>query len=428
MAGQRPEFLTDLIYNSNPNIDKSATIPFDLLESTFKNLILKFTTILFTKLNYLEIFASPVTVPPYTAHNHLQLCLNLAHLHLFLSNNYQSIDYQKFAEDLKLRPKRFKIESFTQTTDLQQKYLTIQSDARFNIKLLFNVPKTLFLERFCIPSLKNSLDHFNSWFETYFPPYSRQFSSNIDKEKVRTSLRIQFRQHFILQLSKHLPESYTFQKPNSLHERREEASRVANFHCLTCENKSCEYLDDKKLHDSTKLFNDILSKSRSLFPPQDDEVWIHPTLNTTLFHKNKEHAASLDQPIPTKALDKLADQAEDFVCTQNKVKTNPKRRNYYFYCYLSLYYQTAAENHNIQSLSKEEAINLLTKNIIDTKFLAQIITYFDVVKNQKSTYLQIVKYFNDTAYPAAEKFLAKKFNLDFQPVSILDSLFLQSPF
>src|SRR6185436_6555837 len=121
------------------------------------------------------------------------------------------INYRKFAEDLKLRPKRFKIESFTLTTDLQQKYLTIQSDARFNIKLLFNVPKTLFLERFCIPSLKNSLDHFNSWFDTYFPPYSRQFSSNIDKEKVRTSLRIQFRQHFILQLSKHLPE-YTHSK------------------------------------------------------------------------------------------------------------------------------------------------------------------------------------------------------------------------
>src|ERR1043165_76369 len=118
------------------------------------------------------------------------------------------------------------------------------------------------------------------------------------------------------------------------------------FHCLTCENKSCEYLNDKEFHDSTKLFNDILSKSCSLFPPQDDEVWIHPTLNTTLFHKNKEHAASFDQPILTKALDKLADQAEDFVCTQNKVKTNPKCHNYYFYCYLSLYYQTTAENHN----------------------------------------------------------------------------------
>ena len=127
-------------------------------------------------------------------------------------------------------------------------------------------------------------------------------------------------------------------------------------------------------------------------------------------------------------MDKLADQAENFVYEQTKIKTNLKHHNYYFYCYLSLYYQTAAENHNIQSLSKEEAINLLTKNIIDTKFLAQIITYFDVVKNQKSSYLQIVKYFNDTAYPAAEKFLAKKFNLDFQPVSILDSLFLQSLF
>ena len=127
-------------------------------------------------------------------------------------------------------------------------------------------------------------------------------------------------------------------------------------------------------------------------------------------------------------MNKLADQAKNFVCKQNKVKTNPKCCNYYFYCYLFLYYQTAAENYYIQSLFKEKTINLLTKNIINTKFFAQIITYFDVVKNQKSTYLQIVKYFNDTAYSAAEKFLAKKFNLDFQPVLILDSLFLQSSF
>jgi len=77
MAGQQPEFLTDLIYSSNPTIDKSATIPFSLLESTLKNLLLKFTTILFTKLKYLKIFASPVTILLYTAHNHLQLYLNL---------------------------------------------------------------------------------------------------------------------------------------------------------------------------------------------------------------------------------------------------------------------------------------------------------------------------------------------------------------
>ena len=52
MARQCPDFLTDLILNANPNIDKATTIPFDIIFSTFKSLLSKFTIILFTKLNY----------------------------------------------------------------------------------------------------------------------------------------------------------------------------------------------------------------------------------------------------------------------------------------------------------------------------------------------------------------------------------------
>ena len=62
IAGQQPKFLTDLIYKANLQTNSIATIHFDLLESTLKNLIFKFTMILFTKLNYREIFASLITI------------------------------------------------------------------------------------------------------------------------------------------------------------------------------------------------------------------------------------------------------------------------------------------------------------------------------------------------------------------------------
>ena len=78
MAGARPQFLTDLIKQHNSDNDKSATIPFNILEETLKKLILTFTTVLFTKLNYPEIFASPATIPPIQTHNCLQFCINLA--------------------------------------------------------------------------------------------------------------------------------------------------------------------------------------------------------------------------------------------------------------------------------------------------------------------------------------------------------------
>src|SRR5437868_1898357 len=105
MAGQRPKFLTELIYQANPDINSNVTIYFDLIESTLKNLLLKFTTILFTKMNYEEIFASSITILPYKIQKCLQICLNIARLHLYLTNNFQTINYTKFSEDFKLRPK-----------------------------------------------------------------------------------------------------------------------------------------------------------------------------------------------------------------------------------------------------------------------------------------------------------------------------------
>ena len=78
IAGQRSKFLTELIYQANLDINSNMTIYFDLIESTLKDLLLKFTTILFTKMNYGEIFASPITILPHKIQNRLQICLNMA--------------------------------------------------------------------------------------------------------------------------------------------------------------------------------------------------------------------------------------------------------------------------------------------------------------------------------------------------------------
>ena len=172
IARSRPKFLTDFIFKSNPNIDSNTTIPFNILENTFKKLILKFTTILFTKLNYSSIFASNLTIPPYKTKNRMQFCINLARIHLYLSDNYHAINYKKFADEFNFISKCFTIYSSTVTTDKEEKYLTIKSDKKFNIQLLFNIPKSIFLEVYNIPSLKNSLKHFNEWFKNFFPIYN----------------------------------------------------------------------------------------------------------------------------------------------------------------------------------------------------------------------------------------------------------------
>jgi hypothetical protein len=154
MASQKPEFLTELIYKANPEVTPNAPIPFTYLETTFKSLLTKFTTILFTKLNYIHIFESTATIPPLVPKYRLQFCLNLARLHLHLLDKYQTINYTKFSEDLKFKPKQLNIESIVSSRDDYTKpYFTMQSDKRFNITIYFNLPTTLFLEKYNILSL-----------------------------------------------------------------------------------------------------------------------------------------------------------------------------------------------------------------------------------------------------------------------------------
>ena len=69
MASKRFKFLTDLIHEANPSIDKSITIPFEFIHSTFVDLLKEFTTSLFTQLNYSKILSSYNSIPPYSIRN-----------------------------------------------------------------------------------------------------------------------------------------------------------------------------------------------------------------------------------------------------------------------------------------------------------------------------------------------------------------------
>jgi hypothetical protein len=229
-----------------------------------------------------------------------------------------------------------------------------------------------------------------------------------------------------LHLSKLLPETYNFKKPNSILERRLETARLTNFYILTCSSETCIYKDTEKQHDSKKLFSDIIKQSFTTFSAQSQETWQTPDLSTDIFDKNKPNEALFTRKIPTEIFDCLADQAENYACQQNSVRTNSKRRNYYFYKFLNLYYQAAAYNHNIQYLTKQEALNNLTPSIVDTLFLARIITYFDIIKTRSPTYSQITKHFKEQALPEAEKFLFEKFQFQFKPVTFTEALFLSS--
>jgi hypothetical protein len=242
-------------------------------------------------------------------------------------------------------------------------------------------------------------------------------------------LKYQIRQHFINHLKKLLPTSSTFKEPKSFIERRSECIRYTNFHILTCTSKDCQYTENNQ-HNSSQLFKIFLENSFKTFPKNEAELWKEPTINSSIFHIDEKYEASFSNPVPVKVLDELANEAERFVCKNNSVPTNSKRRNYYFYKYLNTYHQIAAQNHNIADFSKEKAMEAITNKPIDTHFLARIITYYDLVKDQTPTYPQITKFYKESSYPEAETYLAQKFNINFtEPILIEDSLFfLESSF
>jgi hypothetical protein len=218
-------------------------------------------------------------------------------------------------------------------------------DNRFNIHLLFNIPKTLFLEKYNIPSLNNSVDHFDEWFKKFFPLYNRQFTEPLNETKVKNALRFQFRQQFIKHLKELLPTEISFTEPHNLQQHRNEAIRHANYHIYTCTDSDCIHLDKTKLkekekakentsqnnqldyqyiHNYSNLLKEIITESYEEFPKTESEIWKQPNIDASIFYINAKHEATFKEKISTQLLDDLATKAEEFICANNQTKTNSK--------------------------------------------------------------------------------------------------------
>src|SRR6185295_10094878 len=63
MILQKPQFLTEFIYQNTPNI-QHTNISHNYLLLTLRDILSNFTTVLFTKLNYKKIFHSHYFLPP----------------------------------------------------------------------------------------------------------------------------------------------------------------------------------------------------------------------------------------------------------------------------------------------------------------------------------------------------------------------------
>src|SRR6185437_389631 len=242
MAGQQPKFLSDLIYQHNPSIDRSITRPFEILFSTFKDILLQFTTTLFTKFNYPTIFTIYPSIPPYPTHNRNNIALNLARLHLYLQNNYQTINRSKFIENIHIHPLSLKTNFFISEDSPEAPLLKIQNDNKFNINISLNIPKQQFLETFRIPSLKPYISDFDSWFESFYNQYKRQFKESDEQHQLKTynHIKRQISYQVATACKRLLPKTFDITSISLLHERSQICTKAALFHIHTCTHSTKE--------------------------------------------------------------------------------------------------------------------------------------------------------------------------------------------
>ena len=146
--------------------------------------------------------------------------MNLACIHLFLQDKYQTIHVQKFINELNIKPIRFKIYyAFSEDTP-NKSFFQIQNDAKYNINVALNIPKQQFSQNFRIPSLKPFIQDLNKWFDFFIPTYTRQFtnSSETTMKKIYNHIKHEVAIILATEYKKLLPSSFNFPKITSLSE------------------------------------------------------------------------------------------------------------------------------------------------------------------------------------------------------------------
>lgn len=439
LAGLRPTFLTQFIYEANPNIDSNIEIPFNILYSTFTSLLGSFTETLFTKLNYKQIFCSHTNIPPYSIPNRNRIALNFARLHLYLNHTYKTINSTQFFQDLGITPLRMKLHYNLKDDQPNKPLLLIRNDPKFNIYIDLNIPKQSFLDTYRTPSLNECNLSFEKWFNSFFESYSRQFII-INKQKTMNYIKYQIHLQLSSYLKNLLPSQFEFNRPTSLQDRSKQTTKATLYHlhiCTYSTTQKCALISTDQDHDFSTISNTIFKQSFQQYPAPQDKMDIdnegkpgitHPTLNCSIFQADQPHQASFKIPTPISLFNELAEKAEkEYMTLNNTTTTNINRQTYYFYTYFKAFLNAAALNEEIINLNQQEAVKKISKETTDIHFLARIITYYYIQNQARASLPQIRSKYKTTFYPQAQQIIYDNHKISFQqPKQINQSLFFSS--
>jgi len=209
MISLKPQFLTEFICQNKSNTHFTNISP-NYLPIIFKDILLNLTTVLFTQLNYKQIFHSHYFLPSHSISKHSQIAINLARLHLFLQNQYKTINYKKFYEDLNLKPIQITLHFYTTFNNNDQLLLKIKNNTKYNVHITFDIFSQNFLKTYYILSFKTYYTPFDKWFPKFFNSYKKQFQQ-INEQKVYNFIKYQITTYLTTKL-----KNYFYTHTNSL--------------------------------------------------------------------------------------------------------------------------------------------------------------------------------------------------------------------
>ena len=401
MISSKPQFLSEFIHQNKSNILSTSISPNYLLV-IFKDILLNFTTTFFTKLNYQKIFHSHYFSSPNSLSKRSQIAINLARLHLFLKNQYQTINYQKFYTDLNLKPIRMILHFNTILNNTNLLSLKIKNDSKYNIYIIFDISSQSFLQTFYIPSFNSYKTPFDEWFPKFFNSYKKQFL-HINEQKVYNFIKYHIITYLTAKLKKLLPSSYQFPTVNSLKERTAASIKASLYHIHTCTGKTCNILSNNTPHTHHNLTSYYFHNSFSNY--------IYPYLDFFIFHLNQLSAATFTKPFPFKLFKTLAYSAEQKFIQLNNTHTNPKWQTFFYYTYFKYFLQIAVKNDNITDTTLKNALQTTISKTTDPHIIAKILAYFDTIHFLNTSISQIKSKYHQSYLLQAIQYITKKLQI-----------------
>ncbi|CAG8849604.1 9194_t:CDS:2, partial [Gigaspora margarita] len=155
-----------------------------------------------------------------------------------------------------------------------------------------------------IPSLKPFIQDLDKWFASFIPTYTRQFTnlSETTEKKIYNHIKHEVATTLATECKKLLSSFFNFPKITSLSKCREAVAKATFYYIYNCNanEHACEILKTGTSNSESATPTPLSSSPKQSI--------IHPTLDYSIFEKNRTCFATFSKPFLAQTFSDLANE------------------------------------------------------------------------------------------------------------------------